>query len=102
MEIRMSMDPKMTSQLTNNLTAAVAAWFSMAAKQLDTERWNLMDTCLASPDADLFVVIRFREGALTLEASHEKAGKRFELFREDIEPLRPTDYFGYQSEGGRY
>ena len=90
------------NQITEALTISIADWVSMAVQQLDQERKDLFNRCVATEGADIRVVVCLREGAILLEATNVAAGTRLELFREDVEPLRPADYFGDQESGGRH
>jgi len=74
-----------------DLTAAISAWINMAVLQLDEMRLNVMYACLEREGADVRVVVRLREGAIILEGTNEADGRRVELFREDVAPLRPDD-----------
>ena len=89
------------NQVTEALTIAMADWVSMAVQQLDQERMDVFNRCVATEGADIRVVVCLREGAVLLEATNMVAGTRFELFREDVEPLRPADYVGHQGQSGR-
>lgn len=90
------------NQVTEALTISIADWVSMVVQQLDQERMDLFNRCVATEGADIRVVVWLREGAILLEATNVAAGTRFELFREDVEPLRPADYFGHQDSGGSH
>jgi len=87
---------------TDALIAAISAWVSNVALRLDQERLDVFNRCLATDGADIRVVVGLREGAILLEATNVAAGKRFELFREDVEPLRPANYFGHQDSRGKH
>lgn len=84
--------------VTDALTITIADWVTMAmAKPLTEDQRKALELCLTADGADIRVVARLREGALILEGS--KGRKRFEFYREDVEPVRPADYFGHQDEG---
>jgi hypothetical protein len=87
---------EMDRKLTDDLTAAVSAWATLALAQLDAERLKIVETVYADPNADLRVVVRLKQGSLILDATVERPGepgKRMELFREDVHPLRPQTGF---------
>jgi hypothetical protein len=92
------MEEQNMNPVTDALTITIADWVTMAmAKTLDEKKRKALELCVTAEGADIRVVMRLREGALILEGS--KNGKRFEFYREDVEPLRPADYFGHQDEG---
>jgi hypothetical protein len=84
---------------TNDLTTAVSAWITQATLQLNHEQLEALHACLQAPDADAFVIIRLKEGSIILQGACASAGKCVELYREDVEPLRPADAFGHHDEG---
>jgi hypothetical protein len=91
------MDP----ETTENLTRAVAAWVSMAARQLVGEAVAVLQACLHGTGTDLRVSVSLKGGKILLEGTNEEAGQCVEFFREDVEPLRPADnFFGHHGEGG--
>jgi hypothetical protein len=84
--------------LTDTLTVAVSNWLTgVLARPFDEERRRAIELCLTAPGTDLQVVIRLREGALVDEGTGE--GKRIEIYREDVEPLRPITGFAETSGG---
>ena len=88
-------------QITAAFTAALSKWVTAAALHLDQERMELLGVSLEANDMDLRVVVRLREGAILLEATSERGGKRAELYRQDIEPVRPaTPFAAPESKGG--
>ena len=77
---------------------AVSDWLSgVLARPFDEERRRAIELCLTAPGTDLQVVIRLREGALVDEGTGE--GKRIEIYREDVKPLRPITGFAEVSGG---
>jgi hypothetical protein len=74
--------------LTDTLTTAVSNWLTgVLARPFDEERRRAIEFCLAANGADIQLVVRLREGVLVDEGTAE--GKRLEIYREDVEPLRP-------------
>ena len=67
---------------TDDLPRAVANWVSMVIQQLNAEQTEVLRTCLEAPGPDVRVVFCLREGAVLLEVSN--AGRRLELYREDV------------------
>src|SRR5258708_25526823 len=67
---------------TDDLPRAVANWVSMVIQQLSAEQTEVLRTCLEAPGPDVRVVFCLREGAVLLEVSN--AGRRLELYREDV------------------
>jgi hypothetical protein len=45
-----------------------------------------IEFCLTANGADIQLVVRLRAGALLVEGTAD--GKRIEIYREDVEPLR--------------
>jgi len=90
------MDP----ETTDNLTRAVAAWVSMAAQQLFGEQVAVLQTCFHGTGTDVRVSVWLKEGKILLEGTDEAADQCVELFREDVEPLRPADNFGQRGKAG--
>ena len=86
---------------TDVLTRAVGAWVTEVATKLDAGRLGVLRACLEAPDADVRLVVELREGALILEATTTN-GKRLELYREEVHPLRPTDNFGHGDDSLRH
>ena len=80
-------------QITAAFTAALSKWVTAAALHLDQERMELLGLSLEADDMDVRVVVRLREGAVLLDATSERGGKRAELYRQDIAPLRPATPF---------
>jgi hypothetical protein len=77
-----------SQETTSAFNAALARWVTEAAHQLDHEHLNLLGMCLK---ADVRVVVRLRNGVITLEGTNVAAGKYIELYRQDVEPLRPAN-----------
>jgi hypothetical protein len=48
---------------------------------------------MSRQDLDMHVVIRLRRGAVELEGTDERAGKRITLYREEVAPLRLSTPF---------
>jgi hypothetical protein len=67
---------------TDDLPRAVANWVSVAIQQLNAEQTEVLRTCLEAPGPDVRVVFCLQEGAVLLEVSN--AGRRLELYREDV------------------
>ena len=67
---------------TDDLPRAVANWVSMVIQQLSAEQTEVLRSCLEAPGPDVRVVFCMREGAVLLEVSN--AGRRLELYREDV------------------
>jgi hypothetical protein len=77
----------MDRQVTNALTAAAVAWTTLALQQLDPKCQDAAVACTQGQDLDMHVVIRLRRGAVELEGTDERAGKRITLYREEVAPL---------------
>jgi hypothetical protein len=89
----------MEDNLTNIMTAHVATWVTKAFEHLTAEQLKVVEATYADPEGDLRVVFRLKEGAIILEAT--KGDRRHELYRADVEPLRPrTGYGEPESAGG--
>jgi hypothetical protein len=67
---------------TDDLPRAVANWVSMVIQQLNAEQTEVLRTYLEVPGPDVRVVFCLREGTVLLEVSN--AGRRLELYREDV------------------
>jgi hypothetical protein len=78
---------------TNDLTRTVSAWLTAVALQLDSDRLKTLRACLDADQADVYVVARLREGAVVLEGINRANDTYTELWREDVEPLRPDSGF---------
>jgi hypothetical protein len=93
------MEERNMNPVTDALTIAITDWVTMAmAKPLTEEKRTALERCLVADGADVRVVMALREAALVLEGT-AKGKRRVELYREDVPPLRPADYFGHQDEG---
>jgi hypothetical protein len=90
-----------SQEITDNLTSAITAWVTVATLELNLERMQLLGACLKAHDADVRVEVALREGSIILAAINA-AGKRTELFRHDVEPLRPQSPFGGPESSGRH
>jgi len=84
----------MDQKLTDSLNAVAATWTTLALRQLNAERSEVVNAIYADPDADFCVVIHLKHGTVILEGVHERIGQRTELFRQDGRPLRPQTAFG--------
>jgi hypothetical protein len=83
----------MDQRVTDALTAAAAAWTTLALQQLDPKCQDAALACTQGQDLDMHVVIRIRRGAVELEGTDERAGKRITLYREEVAPLRLSTPF---------
>jgi hypothetical protein len=83
----------MDQQVTDALTAAAAAWTTLALQQLDPKCQDAAVACTQGQDLDMHVVIRLRRGAVELEGTDERAGKRITLYREEVAPMRLSTPF---------
>ena len=91
----------MDQQITDNLTAATAAWVTMAAQQLVGEQVAVLQTCFHGTGMEVRVSVWLKEGKILLEGTDEASGQCVELFREDVEPLRPADNFRQRGKAGK-
>jgi len=89
-----------SQEIANAFTAAVSKWVTSATLELDLERMQLLGVCLKADDADVHVEVSLREGSIILAAISK--GKRTELFRQDVEPLRPHTPYGEPESGRRH
>ena len=87
---------------TAALCAAIAAWVTRAAHQIPQEKLDILQTAVNAENADLYVVVRLREGAIVLDAVNRERGLRNELFRQEVEPLRPFTGFADQQSRGQH
>jgi hypothetical protein len=76
------------SDPTDDLTAAVTAWVTSKVLLLDNEHLQVLQACTEANGADLRVVIAFREGTISFEAT--LLGKCLALAREHVTPLQPV------------
>ena len=83
----------MDQRVTDALTAAAAAWTTLALQQLDPKCQDAALACTQGQDLDMHVVIRIRRGAVELEGTDERARKRITLYREEVAPLRLSATF---------
>jgi hypothetical protein len=89
----------MASNLTNIMTAHVATWVTKVLEQLDRERQDLVTATVGDPEADLRVVVELKRGHIVLEAT--RGAQKYQLYAEEVEPLRPRTGFGEpESQGG--
>jgi hypothetical protein len=89
----------MASNLTNIVTANIAMWVTKVLDQLDPQGQDLVTATVEDPEADLRVVVEFKRGRIALEAT--RGTQKFELYAEEVEPLRPRTGFGEpESQGG--
>jgi hypothetical protein len=85
----------LSDKLTDIMTANVATWVTKATATLDEEKLKVVsEVVYGDPDGDLRVVFRLKEGAVVLEGVNNRTNQRFELYREDVAPLRPRTGFG--------
>jgi hypothetical protein len=84
---------------TDDLPRAVANWVSMVIRQLNAEQTEVLRTCLEAPGPDVRVVFCLREGAVLLEVSN--AGRRLELYREDVTSGNGMSRRGQSQGAGR-
>jgi hypothetical protein len=89
-----------SQQITDNMTTATAAWVTVAALELDEGRMNVFKRCTEMGGADIRVTVALRAGTLILDAVIEAVGRRAELFRQDVDPLRlRTPFASPESKG---
>jgi hypothetical protein len=75
---------------TDELAAAAAAWVTEVGHRLDAQHGELMNACVNAAETDLRIVIRLKEGLILLEGTNIEAGQCVEIYREQVEPLRPV------------
>jgi hypothetical protein len=79
----------MADKLMNIMAANVATWVTHALTALDADKLHVVDAVVnGGLDGDLRVVFRLKEGAVVLEGFNNSTNQRFELYREDVAPLR--------------
>ena len=77
---------------TDAVTALVDMWVTRVLATLDDEKAEIVNRVVnGDPNADLRVVFKLKQGVVLLEA--ERSGEKFELYRVDVEPLRPSGGF---------
>ena len=69
----------MDQKLTDSLNAVAATWTTLALRQLNAERSEVVNAIYAGPDADFCVVIHLKHGTVILEGVNERTGQRTEL-----------------------
>ena len=74
-------------------------WCCMVIQQLNAEQTELLRSCLEAPGPDVRVVFCLREGAVLLEVSN--AGRRLELYREDVTSGNRMSRRGQSQGAGR-
>ena len=84
----------MDQKLTDRLTEAAATWTTLALRQLNAERGEVVNAIYADPDADFHLTIQLKQGTVILEGINERIGQRIEVFRQDGRPLRSQTAFG--------
>ena len=90
-----------SQQITDNMATATAAWVTAAALELDEDRMNVFKRCTEMGGTDIRVTVALRAGTLILDAIIEAVGRRAELFRQDVSPLRlRTPFASPESKGG--
>jgi hypothetical protein len=92
------MDPK----ITDALTVAAANWVTMAALQLRGERLDVFGQCFGTDGTDIRVEVLMRQGTLFLAAVNFADNTRYELYRQEVEPLRPAMPFVTPERGERH
>jgi hypothetical protein len=91
----------MDDNLTNAVTAGVAAWTSKVLATLDGEKAEIVNRVIYNdPDADLRVVFKLKAGVVLLEA--EKGDRKFGLYAADVEPMRPRTGFAEPESKGMH
>jgi hypothetical protein len=83
----------MDQKLTDRLTEAAATWTTLALRQLNAKRSEVVNAIYADPDADFHVTIQLKQGTVILEGVNERIGQRIEVFRQE-RPLRSQTAFG--------
>ena len=77
---------------TDAVTALVDMWVTRVLATLDDEKAEIVNRVVnGDPNADLRVVFKLKQGVVLLEA--ESSDEKFELYRVDVEPLRPSGGF---------
>jgi hypothetical protein len=77
---------------TDAVTALVDMWVTRVLATLDDEKAEIVNRVVnGDPNADLQVVFKLKQGVVLLEA--ERSDGKFELYRVDVEPLRPSGGF---------
>ena len=66
----------MDQKLTDSLNAVAATWTTLALRQLNAERSEVVNAIYADPDADFCVVIHLKHGTVILEGVNERTGQR--------------------------
>jgi hypothetical protein len=84
----------MDQKLTDRLTEVAATWTTLALRQLNAERSEVVNAIYADPDADFQLTIQLKQGTVILEGINERIGQRIEVFRQDGRPLRSRTAFG--------
>ena len=77
--------------MTDSLNAVAATWTTLALRQLNAERSEVVNAIYADPDADFCVVIHLKHGTVILEGVNERTGQRTELFPRLPLATRGTD-----------
>ncbi len=62
----------MDQKLTDSLNAVAATWTTLALRQLNAERSEVVNAIYADPDADFCVVIHLKHGTVILEGVNER------------------------------
>ncbi|TYO65758.1 hypothetical protein FXV83_15185 [Bradyrhizobium hipponense] len=69
---------------TENLIAAIGPWLDEAKLHMDQERVDAYVACLQADGADVQIVIRLREGTISLDGTHD--GQPLDLYRQEVRP----------------
>jgi hypothetical protein len=76
------------------LIHVLSAWLAAVARHhLDDERRKVLFACLDADQADVYIVVRLREGAIVLDGINLANGTRYELWREEVQSLTPVSGF---------
>jgi hypothetical protein len=65
----------MDQKLTDSLNAVAATWTTLALRQLNAERSEVVNAIYADPDADFCVAIHLKQGTVILEGVNERTGR---------------------------
>ena len=65
--------------MTDSLNAVAATWTTLALRQLNAERSEVVNAIYADPDADFRLTIQLKQGTVILEGINERIGQRIEV-----------------------